>query len=164
MTDLPRLTLDPHPDPAEVRTVVEGLMSFNVERIGEAHEEQLGVFVRDDEGRVIGGLLGLIRWRWLHVAKLWLPDELRGRGFGTRLMRMAEDYARSRGCTHASLDTFEYQARPFYEKLGYAVVGTLEGFPPGYRQYYLARELGDAHASGARNDEQAQAAASRSPS
>ena len=141
MTDDLRLTLEPHPAPTDVRVVVDGLLAFNVERIGDPGEEQVGVFVRDETGRVVGGLLGLIRWRWLHVAKLWLPDELRGQGIGSRLLRMAEDHARSRGCTHASLDTFEYQARPFYEKLGYSVVGVLEGFPPGYRQYYLSRAL-----------------------
>ena len=144
MTPEPRLTLESRPDPGDVRAVVEGLLAFNVERIGDPQEEPVAVFARDASGRVVGGLLGMIRWRWLHVAKLWLPDELRGRGIGSRLLRMAEDHARARGCTHASLDTFEYQARPFYEKLGYSVVGTLEGFPPGFRQYYLARELGAA--------------------
>jgi hypothetical protein len=39
------------------------------------------------------------------------------------------------------LDTFEYQARPFYEKLGYDVFGTLDGYPPGYRQYHLAKRF-----------------------
>jgi len=53
----------------------------------------------------------------------------------------AEDLARSRGCTDVSLDTFEYQARPFYEKLGYELFGTLDGYPPGYRQFYLRKRL-----------------------
>ena len=141
MTEDLRLSLEPHPAPADVRVVVEGLLAFNVDRIGDPHEEQVAVFGRDAAGQGIGGLLGLIRWQWLHVAKHWLPDELRGQDIGSRLMRMAEDHARSRGCTHASLDTFEYQARPFYEKLGYSVVGVLEGFPPGYRQYWMARPL-----------------------
>jgi hypothetical protein len=39
------------------------------------------------------------------------------------------------------LDTFEYQARPFYEKLGYQLFGTLDGYPPGYRQFYLCKRL-----------------------
>ena len=56
-------------------------------------------------------------------------------------MQGAEELALSRGCTDAILDTFEYQARPFYEKLGYPVYATLEGYPPGYRQYYLRKRL-----------------------
>ena len=143
MNDDLRMTVHDRPDPADVRAVVDGLLAFNVERIGDPGEEQVGIFVRDAAGGVVGGLVGLIRWKWLYIAKLWLPDELRGRGLGTRLIRAAEEHARRRGCTHASLDTFEYQARPFYEKLGYRVFGTLEGFPPGYRQHYLARTLDD---------------------
>jgi GNAT superfamily N-acetyltransferase len=56
-------------------------------------------------------------------------------------MSAAEDHARSRGCIGSYLDTFEYQARPFYEKIGYEVFGTLEGFPPGYRQFFLSKRL-----------------------
>ena len=56
-------------------------------------------------------------------------------------MTAAESRARERGCIGVYLDTFEYQARPFYERLGYELFGTLEGYPPGYRQYYLAKRL-----------------------
>ena len=54
-------------------------------------------------------------------------------------MAAIEEYAWAHDCLGVYLDTFEYQARPFYEKLGYAVYGTLEGYPPGYRQYYLRK-------------------------
>ena len=56
-------------------------------------------------------------------------------------MRRAEEIARDRGCVAAVLDTFEFQARPFYERLGYVRFATLEGYPPGYRQYYLRKTL-----------------------
>jgi GNAT superfamily N-acetyltransferase len=75
------------------------------------------------------------------VAKLWVDERGRGKGVGTQLLTAAEDLARTRGCTDASLDTFEYQARPFYEKLGYELFATLDGFPPGYRQFYLRKRL-----------------------
>ena len=89
----------------------------------------------------MAGLLGQTRWQWLYVAKLWVADAYRGKGLGTRLLERAEEIARSRGCTNALLDTFEYQARPFYEKLGYRLFGTLDGYPPGYRQFYLTKAL-----------------------
>ena len=70
-----------------------------------------------------------------------VDERARGQGIGTQLLTAAEDLARSRGCIGASLDTFEYQARPFYEKLGYKLFGTLDGFPPGSRQFYLSKPL-----------------------
>jgi GNAT superfamily N-acetyltransferase len=119
-------------------TVVRGLLAFNENWIGPSNEKPVKLVARDEQG-VVGGLLGHIRWQWLYVAKLWVHERARGRGVGTRLLSEAENVARSRGCSGASLDTFEYQARPFYEKLGYELFGTLDGYPPGYRQFYLRK-------------------------
>ena len=140
MSDL-RVVLEESPHAGDARVVREGLLQFNRALIGDPEETQLGVFARDGSGRVVGGLLGHVKWKWLYVAKLWLPDELRGRGVGTRVMREVEQYARRRACHGIYLDTFEYQALPFYEKLGYEQFGVLEGYPPGYRQYHLRKAL-----------------------
>jgi GNAT superfamily N-acetyltransferase len=136
-----RVVLEESPHADDARVVREGLLQFNRALIGDPEETQLGVFARDGSGRVVGGLLGHVKWKWLYVAKLWLPDELRGRGVGTRVMREVEQYARRRACHGIYLDTFEYQALPFYEKLGYEQFGVLEGYPPGYRQYHLRKAL-----------------------
>ena len=136
-----RIEIEEHPRAADARVVSEGLLDFNRAIIGDPEEAQVAVFVRDVSDRVIGGLLGHVRWRWVYVAKLWLPDETRGHGIGTRVMREIEAYARRRECQGIYLDTFEYQALPFYEKLGYEQFGVLEGYPPGYRQYHLRKEL-----------------------
>jgi len=126
--------------PDNEKTVVQGLRAFNEGRIGPSNEEPVKFVAFDVEG-VVGGLIGHTRWRWLYVAKLWVHERARGEGVGTKLLTVAEDLARSRGCIGASLDTFEYQARPFYEKLGYELFGTLDGYPPGSRQFYLRKKL-----------------------
>jgi GNAT superfamily N-acetyltransferase len=133
--------IDDHVTDAEAKAVERGLLAFNEQRIGPANELPLRLVARAPDGTVIGGLLGHTRWRWLYVAKLWVAESERGKRLGSQLMQVAEDTARARGCTHAWLDTFEYQARPFYEKLGYHLFGTLEGYPPGYRQFYLTKPL-----------------------
>ena len=136
-----RISVEPNADPADIETVVSGLLAFNTEFIGPPREEAVNIMLRDAEDRVVGGLLGTVRWRWLYIAKLWVAAPHRGRGFGAALMRSAEELAVNRRCLGLYLDTFEYQARPFYEKLGYELFGTLEGFPPGYRQYFLLKRL-----------------------
>jgi Acetyltransferase (GNAT) family. len=141
MTDHLRVSVEPDASAADVQVVQRGLRAFNVARIGEPMEEPVRIFLRDAHGRIVGGLLGHIRWRWLYVAKLWIEDAYRGAGHGMALMQAAESHARARRCLGVYLDTFEYQARPFYEKLGYTLFGTLEGYPPGYRQYQLAKRL-----------------------
>jgi GNAT superfamily N-acetyltransferase len=141
MARAPHITIEPNPSPADIATVQAGLRAFNVAFIGDPAEVPVSIFLRDDSGAVVGGLLGHIRWRWLYVSKLWMKEELRGHGHGSALLDAAEKLARERECIGAYLDTFEYQARPFYEKLGYRLFGTLEGFPPGYRQYFLSKRL-----------------------
>ena len=133
--------IDERVEPADEAVVVRGLLAFNEARIGPSGEQPVKFVARDSAGAVVGGILGHTRWRWLYIAKLWVDEGVRGRGLGAQLMEAAEALARSRGCTDVSLDTFDYQARPFYEKLGYELFGTLEGYPPGSRQYYLRKRL-----------------------
>lgn len=141
VSDRTSLAIDPVATPAETAAVARGLLLFNEARLGAAKEQPVTLVVRDTEGEVVGGLLGTTRWRWLYVAKLWVAESQRGTGLGSRLMLRAEEIARERGCLAAALDTFEFQARPFYERLGYTLYGTLEGYPPGFRQYYLSKQL-----------------------
>lgn len=141
MSGAPRISIEPDASPADIAAVTAGLRAFNIEILGDPREEPVNIFLRDDGGAIVGGLLGHIRWRWLYVAKLWMREEMRGRGQGAALLGAAEELARTRGCIGAYLDTFEFQARPFYEKCGYELFGTLEGYPPGYRQFFLAKRL-----------------------
>ena len=136
-----QITVEPHASDEDVSAVVEGLKTYNIGVIGDPREEKVQIFLRDDAGKVVGGLLGHIRWRWLYVSKLWVDDMLRGEGHGARLLQTAEDHARDVGCIGSYLDTFEYQARPFYEKFGYVLFGTLDGYPPGYCQFFLSKRL-----------------------
>jgi GNAT superfamily N-acetyltransferase len=133
--------VEPQASESELRIIQDGLRKFNEAYIGAPHEEPVAVFLRDDANEIVGGLMGQIKWRWLYVARLWISDTHRGKGHGSALLGAAEQYARDKGCVGSHLDTFEYQARPFYEKLGYVLWGTLEGNPPGYRQFHLAKRF-----------------------
>lgn len=139
MTGSIQITLETAPSSDDEQVVLDGLRAFNVAIIGDPKMRPVDVFVRDSEGDIVGGLVGYIKWRWLYVSKLWIPEPLRGSGIGSRLMATAEQHAWAEGCLGAYLDTFEYQALPFYQKLGYELYGTLDGFPPGYRQFYLKK-------------------------
>jgi GNAT superfamily N-acetyltransferase len=79
--------------------------------------------------------------KWLHVITLAVAAPVRRRGFGKELMQRAETYAVERGCTNAFLDTFSFEARPFYEKLGYRLFGTLENHPVGHQHYFMTKKL-----------------------
>lgn len=119
--------------------IVEGLAAFNRPFIGAKRVEPLNVVVRRPDGSIAGGLLGETRWQWLYVDLLWMADDARGRHIGHQVMQLAEDEARRRGCIGAFLDTLDYQARGFYEKLGFTVFGTQPDYPPGHERYFLLK-------------------------
>ena len=86
-------------------------------------------------------MLGEIYWNWLYIDLLWVKDDLRGRGFGRRLMMIAENEARQQGAKNAYLDTFSFQAPDFYKKLGYEVFGELPDYPVGHQRFFLTKQL-----------------------
>jgi ribosomal protein S18 acetylase RimI-like enzyme len=117
-----------------------GLDEFNHSVLGGYDYARLAVVVRNEDGDVIGGLCGDLLWDWLHVQCLWVDDGLRDRGVGTKLVRMAEDAAISKGIDNIHLETTSFQALDFYLKNGYEIFGQLEGKPAGHTWYYLKKE------------------------
>lgn len=111
--------------------------------LGPVQEKpDFAVLLRDpDTQAVVGGLYGKDDFGWAFVEYLAIADEYRGQGLGSRLIAEAETIARARGYIGVWLDTFEFQARPFYEKLGYTVFGELEGGPNAIPQYFLKKRF-----------------------
>lgn len=136
-----RIVFDQDPAPAARRVIEIGVDQHNVAATREADYYPLAFLLRDEAGEVLGGLLGDIWGGWLHVSFLWVARPLRHRGWARRLVRGAERYARTRGAHDAYLETFSFQARPLYERLGYEVFGQLDDFPPGHTKYFLRKRL-----------------------
>jgi GNAT superfamily N-acetyltransferase len=140
MQDL-ALTLETDPVPADVAALAAGLTEHSLPFTGAQGFLPIAVFARDAAGRLVGGVQGQINWNWLHVALFWVSAERRHGGLGSELLRMIEQAGADRGCRWVHLDTFSYQARPFYERQGYEVFATLDDYPPGHRRYYLKKRL-----------------------
>ena len=138
MTEL-RISLEENPDPADLDVIERALVEHNEARSEPRNYSPLAIFLRNGEGQIVGGLRGLTVWGWLFVSQLWVAEDLRGQDYGTRLMEAAEQEARTRGCHSAYVDTFSFLALDFYQKVGYTVFGTLEGFPTGHTRYFLKK-------------------------
>lgn len=118
-----------------------GIRDFNNQQAGDARAQRLcyAVFGPDDE--IAGGVIGVVYWDWLYVDLMWLREDLRGRGYGHRLLELVEDEARQRGATQVYLDTFSFQAPEFYKRHGYKVFGELKDFPAGHDRFFLTKRL-----------------------
>jgi len=129
------------PTAEDVRAIYAGLRSFNQQHAPADQYQPLVIVLRDEAGGVVGGLAGDTYWGWLHVDALWLDEPARGLDFGTHMLQMAELEALQRGCRHAHLDTMSFQARPFYEKMGYTVFGVLDDLPQGQQRIFMQKDL-----------------------
>jgi GNAT superfamily N-acetyltransferase len=134
-----RITLEETIDPALVAEIRERLAEYNIGITGDSRYRDLHVILRDDAGALKGGLLAELWGGWMHLAFLWVAEEARRQGYGSQLVATAEAEARAFGCRGAYLETFSFQARPFYERHGYTVMASLPDFPAGHTYYFLRK-------------------------
>ena len=129
------------PTEQEIQSVRDALRRFNDEAVGEDGHTPLNIVEYDKNGAIIGGILGGTYWGWLYVDILWVDENYRKKGIGSRLLSEAEKEARQRGCHHVHLDTMSWQAPDFYKKHGYSVIGILPDIPNGNQKYLLMKAL-----------------------
>lgn len=142
-----RIELSEAEDTPLEEVLVAGFQAFNGPVVGPHGYKPLRLMVfRDGEDLPAGGIHGYCYAAWLHMALVYLPEDLRGGGLGAQLLRRMEEEARARGCVGAYLNTLSFQARPFYEKQGYTLFGTIPDSPPGHSRFFLMKRLdGETH-------------------
>ena len=129
------------PTAAELERIGGGLASFNEDDVGPAGRVALAVLVRDEAGRLCGGISGYTAWGWLYVQWLWLDAGHRGQGLAAQMLAAAEVEAKARGCHGAYIDTFNPVALKVYRRAGYVPFGELRDFPKGRTRTFLQKSL-----------------------
>ena len=130
-----------HPSEAETDYIREALNQFNCAHVGDDGHTPLHLIEYDADGNIIGGLLGGTYWGWMYIDILWVREDHRRQGIGSRLLTEAEKEAVRRGCHHVHVDTMSWQAPAFYQKHGYEVIGVLPDIPLGNQKYLLMKAL-----------------------
>jgi GNAT superfamily N-acetyltransferase len=137
------LVLDEEPAEVDIEALEQGLDEHALPITGSRGFVPIAYYLRDSQGRTRGGVLAKLNWNWLFIDTLWVDKSLRSQGEGSRLLEAIEDYGRRQGCESVHLDTFSFQARPFYESHGYEVFATLDDYPTGHSRYYLRKRLSE---------------------
>lgn len=122
----------------EVRSghVGRQLREFNYRHVGAYPEVQsIRLNARDPGMQVVGGLRAIVAMHWLRIEVLWVRDDVRGHGIGSRLLLEAERLARGMGASNGALETFEWQAPRFYARHGYEEVARMDKY---IGDFYLA--------------------------
>lgn len=135
------IQLTDSPAPGDLEDLKKAVVVFNSQAHAYERIRPVACFQRDHNSTLIAGASGYTWWGWLAVEYLWVTEELRRSGLGAAMLRAVEEEARERGRHGAWLDTFSFQARPFYERQGYVQFGELGHFPMGGLRHFLWKRL-----------------------
>lgn len=135
-------TFESNPSQDVIDLLGQGIDEFNILKTGISGNQNLTFFVRDEQENIIGGVHGNFnRSGWLYISAIWVAKSHRSKGIGLSLMECIEKEAIKNGCVHSYLNTIEFQAPRFYEKIGYEIFATLNNFHKGFNKYFLKKEL-----------------------
>lgn len=98
-------------------------------------------FLAFDDNKLIGGAIGFVEYNWYFLDLLYVNEEYRGKNVGTNLIKKIEEYAIKEHLIGVRMETWDFQARGFYERNGYAVFAEIKNCPPGTVDYYLKKEF-----------------------
>lgn len=125
--------------------IIDRLVEYNLSQVPTKQEVLFDTFdknITDDNGNIIAGCVArMYCWNVAYIDTLWVDETYRGKGLGTKLLEEFERTAKTKGCYLIHLDTFDFQAKEFYEKQGYRVYGILEDCPKEHCRYYLKKKL-----------------------
>ena len=129
----------------EIKFIQDSLIQFNTQNVPFTQKipfEKINYVAKNEKKEITAGIKSILYgWGVLFVDLLWVSEAYRGHGIGSHLMHKVEETAKQKGCTLIHLDTFDFQAKDFYLKLGYEIFGTLEDCPPGHKRYYLKKKI-----------------------
>ena len=135
-------TLKRDPAHEERNRIIDPLIAYNETKAGPRNSKEFTFAVHSETGEFVGGLLGSTHWNHFFVSAVFVDQRYRRAGIGRELLKRAEALALEQGCHAICLDTFDFQAPEFYEKLGFDVFGKLEDYRPGHQRYYLVKRIG----------------------
>ncbi|XVN41270.1 MAG: GNAT family N-acetyltransferase [Rickettsia endosymbiont of Argas persicus] len=94
--------------------------------IGDLKSFSFSLLNRDKN--FIAGIGGVSFWGGFYINSLFVVKNHRNQKHGSLLMEKAENLARERRCNFVVLSTMDFQAKPFYEKLGYKLEFTRHSY------------------------------------
>ena len=128
--------------PKEYEEVLfKGLCDEAAKAKGMSPMHSFSLFLLDDHHHVLGGLKALIHYGCLYVSMLWVDEKIRHQGWGLKLMTEAERVAKESNASFMTLTTMDWEALPFYQKLGFKIEFVREGYEKQSKMFSLRKDL-----------------------
>jgi ribosomal protein S18 acetylase RimI-like enzyme len=134
-----RIQTSLEPSAQDIDFLYQGIYEEALRKKGMRPNQPFGFFLKDDNGQTVGGLNGFCYYGCLYMDQLYIAEPYRGQGWGTKLVKMAESFGAEQKCTIFTVTTMDWEARSFYEKLGYVVIFTMTGYENDSKMYVLRK-------------------------
>ena len=125
----------------EAQEIGDLIRAYNRSKREEAESESLNLYVEDEKGNLMAGLVAETFGNWLAIEYLFVREELRGQGIGSKLLQRAENEAKNRNCRFSFVNTYQFQAPDFYKRHAYKEVFILQDYPYTGQRYYYQKDL-----------------------
>ena len=136
-----KAALEDDADDAVLQDLIVGMRAFNAAAVPGLTSHKITASLRGEDGTLHGGVVGRLSADSVYIEIVWTDDAARGTGHGTALMRLVEDRARALGAREAWLYTMSFQAKPFYEKLGYHMFAELDWLGGRHKRQFMRKDL-----------------------
>ncbi len=136
-----KVTLEADDNDEVLNALTVGMRAFNRAQAPGMTSAKIVTAVRDDAGKVVGGVIGRLAGDSVYMEIVYNDEEVRGTGLGREAMQLVEEEARRLGATESWLYTMSFQAKPFYEKLGYHQFGELQWLGGQHRRHFMRKDL-----------------------
>ncbi len=134
------VVVDHNPGQSDNEVVREGLIRSFEAKFGE-RDKQFSIFLKNDLGKVFGGIQAFFDTESIYIDVLWVEENLRKQGYGKKLLAAAEREAIENGCIFSLVDTWDFQAEEFYLKNGYERIGEIKNYWHGHSKLFLRKNL-----------------------
>ncbi|MGG7218693.1 GNAT family N-acetyltransferase [Clostridium butyricum] len=127
----------------ESELIVDKIVEYNLSKVPIIQESSfiwINRVIVDTYGDIIVGINSkMYCWNCLYIDVLWVKEEYRKEGLGSKILNEIEKVAKDKGCYLIHLDTFDFQAKDFYIKHGYDTFGILDECPQRHKRYFMKK-------------------------
>lgn len=135
------LVVEDAPAAADLALLEDRVAAAAIAAAGLGDDDEFGIFLRDEDGRVVAGISGIAWGGCCELQAMWVDEPLRGRGLARALMARAEAEARRRGCALVQFRAYDLLTPGLYERLGYETVGVIQGCPAGSTARWYRKDM-----------------------
>ncbi len=136
-----KLALETDENDEVLKALMAGMKAFNNAAVPNLNSHKIVAAIRDDDGKVAGGVIGRLAGDSVYMEVVFNDETVRGTGLGRGAMLLAEEEAKRLGASEAWLYTMSFQAKPFYEKLGYRQFAELDWLDGKHKRHFMRKDL-----------------------